>query len=83
MGRLREAVENAPHDPFHRCNLACHLAADGAYDDALMQLTAALTLASSAITAGCVVSAIREVADAFATAWRLPVMVDPWLSDTA
>lgn len=73
LDELRMAVENAPHDSFNRCNLACALASAGAVDEALIQLSAAVAGSNSQITAGCVASAIRDVADYLAKSWSLPV----------
>lgn len=69
---LRVAVEDAPGDCFNRCNLACALAASGAIDEALLHLAAAVGQAHGQISAGCVASAVRDVADSFAQAWSLP-----------
>ena len=69
---LRVAVEDAPTDCFNRCNLACALAAAGDVDEALLQLAAAVGQASGQIAAGCVASAVRDVADSFAQSWNLP-----------
>jgi len=73
LEELRRAVEDAPHDSFNRCNLACVLGAAGAIDEALLQLAAAAAVSRSQISAGCVASAIRDVADSFARSWSLPV----------
>lgn len=70
---LRAAVEASPHDTFHRCNLACSLAAAGAIDEALLQLAAATATVSTPISGGCVAAAIRDVADHFAQQWSLPL----------
>lgn len=69
---LRLAVEEAPNDCFNRCNLACALASAGAIDEALLQLAAAVGRAQTQISAGCVASAVRDVADSFAQTWSLP-----------
>lgn len=71
---LRIAVEEAPGDCFNRCNLACALASSGDIDEALLQLAAAVGRAHSQISAGCVASAIRDVADSFARTWSLPTI---------
>jgi thioredoxin-like negative regulator of GroEL len=68
LEELRSAVEEAPHDPFNRCNLACALASSGAIDEALLQLAAAVNQAHGQISAGCVASAVRDVADSLAQA---------------
>lgn len=72
IGHLRAAVEASPDDTFHRCNLAHSLATAGAVDEALLQLAAATATARTAISAGCVVVAIRDVADRLAQPWALP-----------
>lgn len=71
---LRTAVEDDPRDSFNRCNLACALAAEGWVDEALLQLAAAVGTARSQISAGCVASAMRDVADSLALAWSLPTL---------
>lgn len=68
----RFVVDERPHDPYARCTLACLLAATGAHHEAMTQLAIAMGLASSPIAAGCVSSAIREVADTYAGPWQLP-----------
>lgn len=72
IDELRIAVEDSPGDSFNRCNLACALAAGGAVDEALLQLAAAVNATTGQISAGCIASAIRDVADSFAGAWSLP-----------
>lgn len=73
LRELRTAVDDAPDDSFHRCNLACALAARGEVDEALRQLAEAVDGSRSQITVGCLASAIREVADSLALRWSLPV----------
>lgn len=70
--RLEAEVESSPWDPYPRCNLACVLAETGAHSRAMTQLAIAMELPAGAIAAGCVSSAIRQVADEFAAAWQLP-----------
>lgn len=80
---LRAAVEASPHDTFHRCNLAYSLASAGAVDEAMLQLAAAYATARTPISAGCVTSALRDVADRIAQQWSLPSGSDAWLRATA
>ena len=70
---LRAAVAASPDDAYHRCNLACSLAASGRIDEALVQLAAAYAAATSPISAGCVAVATRDVADSISQAWSLPL----------
>lgn len=69
---LRAAVATSPDDAYHRCNLACSLAASGRIDEALVQLAAAYARATSPISAGCVAVATRDVADSISQSWSLP-----------
>lgn len=69
---LQTAVDNDPRDPFLRCNLACVLASNGAFGEAMAQLAVAIADASGSIAAGCVTSAAREVLDEYASLWQLP-----------
>jgi hypothetical protein len=75
IDELRTAVDYEPSDCFHRCNLASALAASGAVDEALRQLAVAAANAHSQLSAGCVASAVREIADGFAVSWSLPTLL--------
>lgn len=69
---LRSEVERNPYDSFLRCNLAQLLASTGDHHGAMVHLGVAMQHASGPVAAGCVVAAVREVADDYARLWQLP-----------